>query len=89
MTCQHGSACKSSLTNIHHTPIEPISRVGQDKNDNVDVKSTQIRSLPPRQALKSTPSKEEVALWRLNRHDLLGGLWWAKREAHDGLGVFL
>jgi hypothetical protein len=78
------SELKVVLTDIHHTSVEPIGRVGQDENDNVDVKSAQIGPLPPCQAFKSTTGEEEMALWRLDRHDLLGGLGWAKREAHDG-----
>jgi hypothetical protein len=71
------------LKAVHHGTIEAISSVRQNENDDVDVESAQVGSLPPCHPWVSAASEEEVSLRRFERDSALRGLGWTERD-HRG-----
>ena len=71
------------LQTVHHGAVEPVGRVGHDEDNDVNVQGAHVLSLPPRHSLEFLVRKEEVALGRLDGHDLLGLLGWPESQPHD------
>jgi hypothetical protein len=62
--------------------IETIGSIGENKNNNVKVQNSHVRSLPPRHTSKFLASKEEMSFSWLIRNDLLGPLR-RSEKTHD------